>query len=222
MDAFAAQPGYDPVTGLGTPKAAADAAMLCAGPLSISAPASLQTIAGTPVTFQTSAVAAHGQPVTLSATGVPTGVTFDPATGLFSGTPDVPGPWNMIVAGEHQHAGPADPDPMDRHQARDHDPSAGPAGDSPRQAGPRSDQGLGQRPAADRLQAQRPAEGAEDQPDRPDHRQARRIGPLLGHRHRLRQPRRPRHQHPGDRGSSRAPPGCASRRSAASRATAQG
>jgi hypothetical protein len=97
MDTFAAQPGYDPVTGLGTPKAAADAAMLCAGPLSISAPASLQTIAGTPVTVQTSAVAAHGQPVTLSATGVPTGVTFDPATGMFSGTPDVPGLSNMIV-----------------------------------------------------------------------------------------------------------------------------
>jgi hypothetical protein len=98
MLAFAAMPGYDPVTGLGTPKAAADAAMLCAGPLSVSAPASLETIAGTPVTFQTSAVAADGQPVTLSATGMPTGVTFDLATGTFSGTPDVPGPWNLTVS----------------------------------------------------------------------------------------------------------------------------
>ena len=97
MATFAAQPGYDAVTGLGTPKAAADAAMLCAGPLSISAPASIQTIAGTPVTFQTSAVAAHGQPVTLSAAGVPAGVTFNPATGTFSGTPNVPGLWDTTV-----------------------------------------------------------------------------------------------------------------------------
>jgi hypothetical protein len=98
MVAFAAMPGYDPVTGLGTPKAAADAAMLCAGPLSLTAPASLETIAGTPVTFQTSAFAADGQPVTLSATGVPTGVTFNPATGPFSGTPDAPGSWNLTVS----------------------------------------------------------------------------------------------------------------------------
>jgi Pro-kumamolisin, activation domain/Putative Ig domain len=97
MAAFAAQDGYDPVTGLGTPKAAADAAMLCAGPLSISAPPSLATIAGTPVTFQTSAAAAKGQPVTLSATDVPTGVTFNPATGMFSGAPDVPGQWETTV-----------------------------------------------------------------------------------------------------------------------------
>ena len=97
MTAFAAQPGYDPVTGLGTPKAAADAAMLCGGPLSISAPATLDTIAGTPVSFQTSAVAAHSQPVTLSATGLPNGVTFNPAVGTFSGTPDVPGQWDVTV-----------------------------------------------------------------------------------------------------------------------------
>jgi Pro-kumamolisin, activation domain/Putative Ig domain len=97
MDSFAAEPGYDQVTGLGTPKAAADAAMLCAGALSVSAPASLQTVAGTPVTFQASAAAAHGQAVTLSATGVPSGVTFNPLTGTFSGTPNVPGPWNMTL-----------------------------------------------------------------------------------------------------------------------------
>jgi hypothetical protein len=97
MVAFAAQPGYDPVTGLGTPKATADAAMLCAGPLSVSAPATVETVAGTPATFQTSAVAAHGQAVTLSATGIPSGVTFNPVTGTFSGTPDVPGPWKMTL-----------------------------------------------------------------------------------------------------------------------------
>ena len=97
VPAFAAQPGYDPVTGLGTPKAVADAAMLCGGPLSISAPTSLETIAGTPVSFQTSATAAHGQPVTLSATNVPTGVAFNPAVDAFSGTPDVPGVWDVTV-----------------------------------------------------------------------------------------------------------------------------
>ena len=39
MEAFAATTGYDPVTGLGTPKAAPDASMLCAGPVSLTAPA---------------------------------------------------------------------------------------------------------------------------------------------------------------------------------------
>ena len=97
MDPFAAEPGYDPVTGLGTPKATADAAMLCAGPLSVSAPTSLETVAGTPATFATSAVDANGQAVTLSATGVPSGVTFNPVTGTFSGTPDVPGLWNLTL-----------------------------------------------------------------------------------------------------------------------------
>jgi hypothetical protein len=97
MDSFAAEPGYDPVTGLGTPKATADAAMLCAGPLSVSAPTSLETVAGTPTTFATSAVVADGQAVTLSATGVPSGVTFNPVTGTFSGTPDVPGLWNLTL-----------------------------------------------------------------------------------------------------------------------------
>ena len=97
MEAFAAAPGYDPVTGLGTPKAAADAAMLCDGPLSVSTPASLETVAGTPVTFHASAVAAHGQAVAMSATGVPNGVTFNPASGTFSGTPDVPDPWTITL-----------------------------------------------------------------------------------------------------------------------------
>jgi len=90
MDPFTASPGYDPVTGLGTPKAAGDVSMLCAGPLSVSTPASETTVADAPVTAQVVASAAHGQPVTLSATGVPSGVTFNPATGTFAGTPDVP------------------------------------------------------------------------------------------------------------------------------------
>jgi hypothetical protein len=97
MVAFAAAPGYDPVTGLGTPKATADAAMLCAGPVSVSAPATVDTVAGTPATFPISAAAAHGQAVTLSATGVPSGVTFNPVTGTFSGTPDLPGQWDVTV-----------------------------------------------------------------------------------------------------------------------------
>ena len=127
MDAFAAEPGYDPVTGLGTPKAAADAAMLCAGPLSVSAPASLETVAGTPVTFQASAAAAHGQTVTLSATGIPNGVTFNPGHRHVLRHPRRPGPVEHDAPGEHQHAGPADLDPVDRDEARDHDPDRWPS-----------------------------------------------------------------------------------------------
>jgi subtilase family serine protease len=87
--------GFDMTTGLGTPVAPTLAASLCdlASPafsIAISNPGVLHSRIGTSATFQVQATDSGGVPVTYTASGLPAGLTINPATGFISGTPTAP------------------------------------------------------------------------------------------------------------------------------------
>ncbi|HWE11544.1 MAG TPA: protease pro-enzyme activation domain-containing protein [Solirubrobacteraceae bacterium] len=84
---YAAKVGYDPVSGLGTPNATALAGQLCANSLHLSTPASERTTVHARVSLRLHATDAPGAQVTYGATGLPPGITLNPATGRISGSP---------------------------------------------------------------------------------------------------------------------------------------
>ena len=88
---FTARQGFSPVTGLGTPVAAPLARSLCAqaDTLTLNAPASESSSYGQPVNVTAiSASDAQGHALTYSASGLPAGLSIDPATGAITGTPN--------------------------------------------------------------------------------------------------------------------------------------
>ena len=94
---FAATAGYDQATGLGTPIASNLVPALCAGPISLKAPAPQTTIAGTAATLQLTASAGSGT-ITYAASGLPPGLSVNPATGLISGTTTTTGVDQVTVS----------------------------------------------------------------------------------------------------------------------------
>jgi Pro-kumamolisin, activation domain/Putative Ig domain len=84
---YAAKPGYDPVTGLGTPNASALAGQLCANRLHLSAPASERTTVHARVSLRLHATDAPGAQLTYGASDLPPGLVLNPATGVISGRP---------------------------------------------------------------------------------------------------------------------------------------
>jgi hypothetical protein len=87
---FTAGRGFSPVTGLGTPAAAALARSLCAqaDTLTLNAPASESSSHGQPVDVTGIAGSdAEGHALTYSATSLPAGLAIDPTTGAITGTP---------------------------------------------------------------------------------------------------------------------------------------
>jgi len=83
---FTAGRGYDMTTGLGTPIAPALAVALCET-VTVTNPGSQSSMLGRPVSLRTSASDASNAPVTYQATGLPSGLSIDPSTGLITGTP---------------------------------------------------------------------------------------------------------------------------------------
>jgi subtilase family serine protease len=84
---FAAGPGYDPVSGLGTPNAASLAGALCATTIRIATPAAQRTTVHASVSLRLRATASSGAPLTYGARGLPPGLKVNAATGQISGRP---------------------------------------------------------------------------------------------------------------------------------------
>ncbi len=95
---FAAGAGYDEASGLGTPNATALAASLCAGSLRLSAPGSQHSAIGAHVSIQLDARDVVGAAVRFRATGLPPGLSIDPATGRISGRLRHSGTYHVAVS----------------------------------------------------------------------------------------------------------------------------
>jgi subtilase family serine protease len=94
---FAAGPGYDSVTGLGSPFASALAADLCAQSLTIQAPGNQRSTVHTAVSLQLRAGDPSGSALTYLARGLPPGVKLDAASGTITGSPQRTGTYTVRV-----------------------------------------------------------------------------------------------------------------------------
>jgi subtilase family serine protease len=83
---FTARAGFDMDTGLGTPVGGALAGWLCYRDV-VTDPGDQSTLAGVSASVRVSASSSTGSPVSLSASGLPAGLTFDPSTGMLTGSP---------------------------------------------------------------------------------------------------------------------------------------
>ncbi len=94
---FAAGPGYDQASGLGSPNAVNLVPALCAQetPLTVTNPGAQSSIVGAPASLQLKSNEASG--VTYSATGLPPGLSIASGTGLVSGTPTTAGTYTVTV-----------------------------------------------------------------------------------------------------------------------------
>jgi Pro-kumamolisin, activation domain/Putative Ig domain/Subtilase family len=84
---YAATPGYDPVTGLGTPNAAELVGQLCADTVHLTAPGAERSTVHAAVSLRLHASDVPGAQVTFVASGLPPGLKLKPATGVISGRP---------------------------------------------------------------------------------------------------------------------------------------
>ncbi|HTX45192.1 MAG TPA: protease pro-enzyme activation domain-containing protein [Solirubrobacteraceae bacterium] len=91
---FAAGPGYDMASGLGTPIATPLAASLCDAGVEITPPGSQHSTVGKAVKLQ---LTAYGAVSSYSATGLPPGLTIDRSSGLISGKPTASGSYKVTV-----------------------------------------------------------------------------------------------------------------------------
>jgi subtilase family serine protease len=84
---YAAGPGYDMATGLGTPKATALAGALCRRTLRLATPAAQRSLQAVALKLHLAASDAPGAGLRYHASGLPAGLKLDSATGLISGRP---------------------------------------------------------------------------------------------------------------------------------------
>jgi subtilase family serine protease len=94
---YAATAGYDPVTGLGTPNASALAGALCADSIRLSGPASERTTVHTATTVRLRATDVSGAAVSYTASGLPSGLRVNSATGTVSGRPSRTGRFTVRI-----------------------------------------------------------------------------------------------------------------------------
>jgi subtilase family serine protease len=88
---YPASADYDLASGLGTPNAAGLATVLCQDSLRLTAPVSKAVFVKQSVRLNVRTVDAAGVAVTVTISGLPAGVSYDPSTGVISGTPVAPG-----------------------------------------------------------------------------------------------------------------------------------
>ena len=84
---FAAGPGYDIATGLGSPNGTSLAATLCADMISLTNPGAQRSIVHTSTSLQIKAYDSRNAPVTYQATGLPAGLSINGSTGKITGQP---------------------------------------------------------------------------------------------------------------------------------------
>jgi subtilase family serine protease len=84
---YAAAPGYDPASGLGSPNAAALAAALCADTVKLANPGSQRATVQHATSLRLHATASSGAGLTYAARGLPPGLKLNGATGRVTGKP---------------------------------------------------------------------------------------------------------------------------------------
>lgn len=94
---YAATPGYDPASGLGTPNAAALAASLCADTVRLASPGQQRSTVRTSVSSRIRGSDTAGTTVTYNASGLPPGLGLDTTTGLISGRPSRTGSFPVRI-----------------------------------------------------------------------------------------------------------------------------
>jgi hypothetical protein len=99
---FAARPGYDEASGLGTPNATPLAASLCAGAVHLTAVRAQHSAAGASVSIQLHARDGDDGPLRFRATGLPPGVSVDSVTGRISGRPRRGGTYHVTASAEER------------------------------------------------------------------------------------------------------------------------
>ncbi len=95
---FAAGPGYDEATGLGSPNAAALVPALCAHSLRLVTPSTQRSAAHAVVALRLRADDVPGAGVQFSARGLPPGLALNPTTGVVTGRPRRSGTYSVTVA----------------------------------------------------------------------------------------------------------------------------
>ncbi|MBV9605081.1 MAG: putative Ig domain-containing protein [Solirubrobacterales bacterium] len=84
---FAAGPGYDMASGLGTPNGSALAGSLCTDAIALANPGAQRSTLHAPVSLQIKASDTRGEGVVFSASGLPAGLSINASTGKISGSP---------------------------------------------------------------------------------------------------------------------------------------
>jgi subtilase family serine protease len=95
---YGAAPGYDPVTGLGTPNAATLAAALCANTIKLANPRALRATVHQRVSLRLRATATSGAALTYAASGLPPGLRIDGVTGRVTGRPTRAGRYTVRIS----------------------------------------------------------------------------------------------------------------------------
>jgi hypothetical protein len=84
---YAAAPGYDPASGLGTPNAAALADALCANTIRLANPGAQRSTVHSSVSLRLHATDPSGEPLSYAASGLPPGLKLGGSTGRITGRP---------------------------------------------------------------------------------------------------------------------------------------
>lgn len=100
---YAAAPGYDSASGLGSPDAAALVAGLCTGTVRLANPGPQRSALHAAISLRLRAGDAPGSTLTYRATGLPPGLRLNPGSGQISGVPGRTGAFTVrIGAGDRQ------------------------------------------------------------------------------------------------------------------------
>jgi subtilase family serine protease len=98
---FAAGPGYDMATGLGSPNGAALTGALCADSISLGNPGSQRSTLNTPVSLQIHGSDTRGASVHFTASGLPVGLSINSSSGKITGRPRHLGTSTVTVSADN-------------------------------------------------------------------------------------------------------------------------